>query len=172
MKHYFFLGFILTMLTSRQHTATGQVLWAEIGVNGLTCSQCCKTVEQSIRKLDFVMAVKMDLEQTSGLVNFKEGSDIDPELLADAVSRAGFSVRYLKAQMLFDSITISDEYCHWMNGRYFQFIHSAGKKLKGQVVVKFEGKKYMPVKEYRKVRLLLRAKCATAGEKGYFVSVL
>jgi cation transport ATPase len=79
-----------------------QVIWAkvtsvQIGVDGLTCSMCTRSVEMAIKKLTFVEVVNMDLTQTKGTITFKAGQNVNFKQLAKAVKDAGFSVRYLKA---------------------------------------------------------------------------
>ena len=64
MKSIFpvFIGLILIFCTCFSASAQFQTVY--IGVNGLTCSQCSRTVEMSIRKLDFVGDVQMNLAHT------------------------------------------------------------------------------------------------------------
>ncbi len=70
-----------------------EVHFVEIGINGLHCSACTFSVEKSLKKLDFVTVVQMDLNDRSGKAYFKEDSKVDYKQLAKAVSAAGFSVR-------------------------------------------------------------------------------
>lgn len=70
-----------------------------IGVNGLTCSQCSRSVEMQLRKLSFVADVTMDLANTQGVILFKDNKKVDISSLAKAVKDAGFSLRYLNADM-------------------------------------------------------------------------
>jgi copper chaperone CopZ len=79
----------------------------EIGVDGLTCSMCTRSTELSIRKLDFVDSVKMDLTNTNGVITFKKGMPVSVEKIAQAVKNAGFSVRYLKADFSLASQVLS-----------------------------------------------------------------
>ena len=74
---------------------TAQYTSARIGVNGLTCSACTRSVEMSIRKLPFIENVEMNLENTDGILKFKKGQEVDIFKIAQAVVDAGFSVRFL-----------------------------------------------------------------------------
>lgn len=67
--------------------------YVEIGINGLHCSACTFSVEKSLRKLDFVRVVSMDLNERNGIVYLEEDSKVDYQALAKAVEEAGFSVR-------------------------------------------------------------------------------
>src|ERR1700759_2288056 len=93
------LLFLLFLVASLHLRA--QFTWAEIGVDGLTCSACTRSVEMQIRKLDFVDSVSMNLEHTDGKIFFKKGAAVNIEKISQAVVDAGFSVRYLRAGFLF-----------------------------------------------------------------------
>lgn len=108
IKTIFTIAFLLLCLPK----GFAQFVWAEIGVNGLTCSQCSRSVEMSIIKLDFVKDVQMGLESTVGKILFKQGNDISFKKIAKAITDAGFSIRYLKANYSFNNFEgMSREYC-------------------------------------------------------------
>ncbi|WP_181358437.1 heavy-metal-associated domain-containing protein [Taibaiella chishuiensis] len=87
------------------NTAGAQFRQASIGINGLTCSQCSRSVEMQLRKLNFISDVDMDLEHKNGVLHFKTNSKVDMKAIAGAVKDAGFSVRYLKADIDMDQVT-------------------------------------------------------------------
>lgn len=66
-----------------------------IGVDGLTCSQCTRSVEMQLRRLAFVDRVTMDLDSTRGRMTLRAGHQMAPKRIAIAVTNAGFSIRYL-----------------------------------------------------------------------------
>jgi len=90
--------YVMLLLITAFH-CRAQVLSAKVGINGLTCSQCSRSVEMQLRNLSFVKNVTMNLESTEGTLQFKEGSDIDFFKIAKAVKDAGFSVRFLDARI-------------------------------------------------------------------------
>src|SRR4051812_34474653 len=100
------LSFVLLILGLTGVRA--QFLWAEIGVDGLTCSACTRSVEMSLRKLDFVDSVVMNLEHTDGKIYFKKDQSVEPDKIAQAVVNAGFSVRFLKANFNFSGTQVKD----------------------------------------------------------------
>ena len=84
------MKFILTLLVILQclfvpKAITAQYTSARIGVNGLTCSACTRSVEMSIRKLPFIENVEMNLENTDGILKFKKGQEVDIFKIAQAV---------------------------------------------------------------------------------------
>jgi copper chaperone CopZ len=93
MKHKFIILLLLVFSQSLWATITS----VQIGVDGLTCSMCSRSVEIALKKLSFVEEVKMDLKQTQGNITFKKGQNVNFKKLAKAVKDAGFSVRFLKA---------------------------------------------------------------------------
>src|SRR5579872_5107522 len=83
--------------------------WIEIGVNGMTCSMCTRSVEMSVRTLNFVDSVAMSLESTEGKVYLKQGTPIDLKKIATAVTDAGFSVRFVRVAFAFDDIIVATD---------------------------------------------------------------
>lgn len=63
MRRLFIFFFTILVLSSG---CLAQFNRVEIGVNGLTCSQCSRGVETERRKLDFVRDVQLDLQHTRG----------------------------------------------------------------------------------------------------------
>jgi cation transport ATPase len=98
--------------------APAQVLSATVGVNGLTCSQCSRSVEMQLRKLSFVKNVNMNLEHTQGTLQFKEGSKVDFSQIAKAIKDAGFSVRFLSAAIDMSHVEMQSNIFHISNGTY------------------------------------------------------
>ncbi len=92
-----YLVFFLLFLASRQLQA--QFSQAEVSVNGLTCSQCSRSVEMALKRLDFISKVEMDLQEPKALVVFKKDAKINFSRLAKAVRDAGFSVGAVKARL-------------------------------------------------------------------------
>lgn len=150
--------------------AKAQITEVQIGVDGLTCSQCSRSVEMRIRKLSFVKDVKMNLEHTEGKVYFKSGAKVEVDKIAQAVVDAGFSVRDLKAAMLFRNVAVSSNYCFAHDNNNYQFIQTPGQTLNGAVTVTFVGKGFMEKKELKKWQPYMKSTCAAKG-KSYFVTI-
>ena len=142
--------FVLLFLAFLPYMSFGQFQSAEIGVDGLTCSACTRSVEMSIRKLDFVDSVAMDLSNTNGKLFFKKGGKVSIEKIAKAVTDAGFSVRYLNASFNFNNISVSENFCWNYEGGQYQFVKTEEKKMNGDITLKFIGEKYLSKKEIKK----------------------
>jgi len=143
---------------------------AEVGINGLTCSMCTRTTELSIRKLDFVDSVIMDLTNTNGIIIFKKGAVVSVEKIAKAVKDAGFSVRYLKAGFDLDKQNISSGSCFMYKGGQYKFLSQDSTSLSGTATLIFVGKNYMPPKEFKKWSGKVKDAC-TAGKQTYYVTI-
>ena len=100
------LSFIIVALHS-----FAQLNWAQIGVDGLTCSACTRSVEMSIRKLTFVDSVTMNLEHTTGKITFKKGAKVEIDKIAKAVTDAGFSLRSLYAGINISELKVTENAC-------------------------------------------------------------
>ena len=148
-----------------------QFTWATIGVDGLTCSQCSKSVELSLRKLDFVQNVEMDLEQTNGKITFKPAAKVNIEKIAQAVVNAGFSVRYLHAGFAFQNTAVTKGFCFSYEGNQFQFVKTDEKILKSETTLKFLGKEFLSSQEYKKWKADLVPVCDKQKGKILFVTL-
>lgn len=149
---------------------SAQFTQAELGVNGLTCSACTRSVEMSLRKLDFVKDVQMNLDNTKGVLIFKEGSRISAERIAKAVVDAGFSVRYLQATFKTDSsLHVSENYCLALGDASYQFVKVSQAELKTGAVFKFIGKEFLPPKEYKQWKGDLKPLCK--GNITYYITL-
>lgn len=162
------LFFFLVLFSLWSANCTAQFNWVEIGVDGLTCSQCSRSVEMEIRKLDFVREVQMDLQHTQGKITFDPGTKVRIEKIARAVKEAGFSVRYLKADFSLDTAMLSGEDCLPFENRVYQIVKPHLPVPKGEVIFKFIGKDFLPKSEYREWQQQLIPKCQGA-EKLFYV---
>lgn len=143
--------------------AYGQdVHFVELGVNGLHCSACSFTVEKSIKKVDGVSVVQMDLNQRAGKIFFADGMQPSLVDLAKAVSDAGYSVRFLKLH--FREAIDPKETCHWQNYCFKPFEEaSASWQLLGKL--------FLPKKEWKnKVVRSLIMDCTTCEENSYLIN--
>lgn len=117
MTRFFFPVMAVAMLLFGElKVARAQFTEFRFGVNGLTCSQCTRSVEQQLKKLDFVEQVHMDLERTTGKIIPKEGVRVQPKAIAKAISDAGFSIRFLEAELHTSAITQQQSACFTYQG--------------------------------------------------------
>jgi copper chaperone CopZ len=128
----------------------GEFLSAEIGVDGLTCSQCSRSVEMKLRALDFVADVQMNLEQNIGLVTFKEGKVIRLERLGKAVIDAGFTVGYIRALFDFSDTNISPDGTFSYEGQVYQPVNDKPATLPFVAKIQLVGDDFMDTTSWKK----------------------
>lgn len=116
---------MLLIILSAVGSSRAGLKWADIGVNGLTCPMCTRSVEMSLMRLDFVDSVVMSLETTDGRIFFKKNMPINLNQVAKAVVNAGFSVRFVKLQMSFDDIPLNNDGSFVFQGQTFKWSISA-----------------------------------------------
>lgn len=138
--------------------AAAQFRQAYVGVNGLTCSQCSRSVEMQLRKLSFVKAVQMDLEHTNAKIAFREDSTVNIAAIARAVRDAGFSVRFLKADIDRQNIEITGKDCFRLQGDVYYTPGIAEVKEK-RLTLQFVGKGYMPKSDEKQFKLPVAIPC-------------
>jgi copper chaperone CopZ len=112
--------FLLIMMLFSMTFSYAGFRYLKIGIDGLTCSACSRSVEMGLRKLSFITSVEMDLENTEGKIILKEGEIIRFEEICSAVKGAGFSIRYLKAELT-ESITTKEK-CIEIDHTSFQLL--------------------------------------------------
>ena len=119
-----------------------------IGVTGLTCSSCSKSVEEQLMKVSFVYHVIMNLNANEATVIIDDTKSINWVILAKAVYNAGFSIGYFhvpsceKTELQYKDINCSDKY---------KYVGS-GDKLPNPDYYTLVGKYFMDNKSYAKWR--------------------
>lgn len=152
----FVFSLLLGLITCSVHA---QFISATVGINGLTCSQCSRSVEIQLRKLPFVKDVKMDLEQTCGTIFFKENKKVNIASIANAVKDAGFSVRFLKADLHKAALNISEQGCFNLDGNSYTVLSPYAIPEKSILTLQFVGKNYLPGSDFKRYKLPATTKC-------------
>ncbi len=146
MKIYVFVIWLgLSIVAGR---VQAQFISAQLDLAGLTCSLCSNSVEKSIRQLDFVENISIDLNSNLSEVVFKPGKKADISALAQKVYDAGFSVLSLTATFDFSQQAMDDTGFAFANDRYI-FVHNKQTFMNGKVRLRFIGPKFLSRKEYK-----------------------
>ena len=173
MKKYIFCNIIFYLVIFLPWIATCQFKSASIGINGLTCSMCSRSVEMSLLKLDFVDRVAMDLNSNHCDIFFSEDEYVSIDKIAQAVIDAGFSVAYLSAWFDFNGQSISTNSCWNYAFDTYQFLNIKQTKLEGKMNLKFIGTNFLSRSEMKKWKTQLsEAKKKVCDQnEGYFVTL-
>ena len=137
--------------------AQGQFKSVEMGIDGLTCSMCSRSVEMSLVKLDFIDRIEMDLNSNRSEIFFREGMYVSIDKVAQAVIDAGFSVAYLNALFDFKEQPIDTHACWNYAYETYQFLEVSQPQLKGETVLKFIGTNFLSRTELKKWEARLSA---------------
>ena len=130
--------------------ASAQIIKADLQVAGLTCSMCSKSVDKSLRTLDFIDSVGIDLSRASFILFFKKDKTVDFAQIKKKVQDAGFFVASLKVNYKFDNLKIeSNSSFHYQNTTFY-FLNVTAKTLNGAVIFKIADKGFISDKEYKK----------------------
>jgi len=149
--------------------AQGQFKSVEMGIDGLTCSMCSRSVEMSLVKLDFIDRIEMDLNSNRSEIFFREGMYVSIDKVAQAVIDAGFSVAYLNALFDFKEQTIDTHACWNYAYETYQFLEVSQPQLKGETVLKFIGTNFLSRTELKKWEAQLSAaKNKGCGQNEYY----
>jgi cation transport ATPase len=138
---------LLVLFLSSSSRSLAEIKWVEIGVNGLTCSLCSRSVEMSLRRLDFVDNVSMSLEKTEGRIYLKPNLPVNLKQIATAVSNAGFSVRFLRIQFDMNDIDVNNNGAFTYLGQTYQWLDFKGKLANTLVALKVVDEHFLPKKE-------------------------
>jgi copper chaperone CopZ len=144
-NHSLLLLLIFILAFAKQSVA--EIKWVEIGVDGLTCSLCSRSVEMSLRRLEFVDSVSMSLEKTEGRIYMTPDMPVNLEQIAKAVVNAGFSVRFLRIEFSFKDIPVSRDGSFSYQGQTYQWLDFNGGLLKNEVALKLVDEKFLSRKE-------------------------
>ena len=142
-----------------------QIQSAELGVNGLTCSQCSRSVEMKLNKLKFVQKVTMDLEHTNAKILFKKDQQVDLNAIAKAVRDAGFSVRILTISIDSKKVDLT-KICFLIHNDAFDIIGTNTLKT-GNVKFQLVGENFMSSKDWKGINMKRNPDCI--GKNTYFI---
>jgi len=130
----------------------GQIQYMTVGINGLTCSQCSRSVELQLRKLSFIKDVDMNLQQTEGrLFIVKSNTAIPFEEIAQAVKDAGFSIRFLSITFTPETRSLIKDKELQSGANRFYIINISGNSGSSNTF-QFAGKLFMSPATYKKYR--------------------
>ncbi len=68
-------------------------------IKGMTCGGCVKMVQTSLKKIDGVAAINIDLENATGVIQY-DASKVKEEAIVGAIEKAGGTRHSFKAQIV------------------------------------------------------------------------
>ena len=145
------LKLFIAILALSVGVANAQFTKAELQVSGLTCSMCSKATEKSLRTLEFISDIKVDLNKNIFVLTFKKDVPVSLDLISKKVQNSGFFVNNLKLTFNFNNVKVDDNYFTYA-GDTFK-VMNATHPLTGDVAVTVVDKGFSPPSVYKKYPL-------------------
>lgn len=160
MKNIVFLFLLL-----QANNLSAQFTGATLRASGLTCAMCSKAVFNALSAVPYVEKVQPDIQASTYQINFKSAANIDPDLMAKAVTDAGFSVAKLEMTGSFPETAIEkDGHVIWNNNVY-HFVQSSVKTIKGKQTIRLVDKLFVSAKEQKNYAKLSSMRCYATGTR-------
>lgn len=121
--------------------------WIDVGINGLTCSLCTRSVDRSISRLEFVDSITMSLENTEGRIYVKDVAAIDLKRITKAITDAGFSTRFVRLQFDFKDIPIDKGGFFAFKGQRYQWLQYKSNPPPNGISLTLINEGFLPKKE-------------------------
>jgi copper chaperone CopZ len=137
---------------------------ASLQASGLTCAMCSKAVKTALEKVSFVKEVKVDIKNQEYNLLFSNESNIDFDVLKQAVEDAGFSVASLKVTTNFEQLKLQKDAHVQLNGSTFHFLNANDQTLNGEKVMTIVDKNFLTAKEFKKISATTKMKCLQSGK--------
>ncbi len=131
--------------------ANAQITKAELTATGLTCSMCSKATYKQLISLPEVEKVETDLNKTTFILHFKNGSTVNPVDLKKKVEAAGFSVGELVIVFNINNQKAENNTSFTQDNITYTFMDTKPGVLTGEVKVKILDKGFVVEKEYKKL---------------------
>ena len=80
----------LVVLGTAPAFAMGQVV--HVGVNGLVCDFCARSLEKLFGKQEAVDNINVDLDEKLVTINLKDGKTLDDDAITKLITDAGYNV--------------------------------------------------------------------------------
>lgn len=120
-----------------------------VGVDGLTCSMCARGVEETLKQLDFIDSISIDLNSLVAYITFKPNTNVEIDKVREMIEDAGFTVRSLDAVFAFESFKAESDAHFAFGGNTYHFIGTKGQLLTGPVVLQFIDKPYVNKRHFQ-----------------------
>ncbi len=162
MKTIKFLSIFFILLVAGKASAQ-QISSAELQVTGLTCSMCSQATEKSLRTLDFIEAIKPDLNRNVFVIDFKKDKGVNIDQIKKKVQDAGFSVGNLTAVFNFNNAKVDDNGQAIVGTNVYKFLNTKGKTLNGPVKANVVDKDFISGSAFKKTAAQYKTETYAAG---------
>jgi copper chaperone CopZ len=155
---------ILFILLFTAAVSQAQFKSASLQAAGLTCAMCTKAINESLKQLSFVASVKPDIKNSAFIIQFKPGTNVDPDVWKKAVEDAGFSVAKLKMTGQFDNVKLEKDAHVNIEGKTYHFINAGSQTLDGEKTITLVDKYFVSAKDFKKYAAATKMACVQTGK--------
>lgn len=124
---------------------------AELQATGLTCALCSNAINKALKQLPFVESVKADIKNSSFHIVFRQGRDVNPDAIRDAVEGAGFFVGGLQVTGSFKNLNTSPDGIVKIGSHWFRFLDASSRVLNGEITITMQDKSFLTAKAFKKI---------------------
>jgi copper chaperone CopZ len=143
--------------------ANAQVSKVTLQASGLTCSMCTNAIHKSLKGLDFVNDITVDIKNSTFLLGFKADKAVDFDKIKAAVEDAGFFVAKFYAVVNFNKVQAANDSHLTVNGLVLHFLNIKSGVLDGEKTIRLLDKGFVSNKEYKKNKGLTQMACYQTG---------
>ena len=160
---------IIALLLLFTVSVNAQFKSARLQALGLTCAMCSNSITKSLKTIPFIETIDVDLKNTSYDLKFKEGAEVDFDMIRKKVESAGFSVGALTVVADFKDVKVKNDALVKLGGQLFHFVGIQEQVLNGEQQLQIINKFFVPQKEVKKYQSLSKSeilKTEKAGAEG------
>jgi len=161
MKFIYTCLFLLMVCLS----ASAQITSGKLQASGLTCAMCSKAVYNALSAVPYVEKVQPDIQQSTYQITFKPDVAVDPDLLARAVTDAGFSIAKLQLTGQFPETTVGKDTHVTLYNQVYHFVNVNAQVLKGKQTITLLDKSFLLPKEHKKYAQYTKMACYNTGTR-------
>ncbi len=124
---------------------------ANLQATGLTCALCSNAINKALKQLPFVESVKADIKNSSFSIVFRQGVEVNPDAIKEAVEGAGFFVGGLQVTGSFNNLNTGPEGIIKIGSNWFRFLKQSNQVLNGEVTLTLQDKSFLTAKAFKKI---------------------
>lgn len=155
---------LIWALTLSGFLVNAQFSRADLQATGLTCSLCSNAINKALQKVPFVESVKADIKNSSFDIVFKKNTEVNIDVLKDAVEDAGFSVGSLKLTGNFNELPIAADQHVKIGSNNFHFLKVKSQVLNGEQSITVVDKNFVTEKQFKKYSSATNMHCLQTGK--------
>ena len=137
---------------------------ANLQATGLTCALCSNAINKALKQLPFVESVKADIKNSSFSIVFRQGVEVEPDAVKDAVEGAGFFVGGLQVTGSFQHLNTGPDGIIKIGANWFRFLKVPNQVLNGEVTFTLQEKSFLTAKEFKKISSSVKIPSLSTGK--------